>query len=85
MWVEQHSRWLGRLKGQFVVWKVLFYHQRGKLDTWSITQYDVECEGTGENKEVPYDVFQLRIANKQLIPIGDHTIEQWIAKSKPQQ
>jgi hypothetical protein len=82
MWVEQHSRWLGRLNGNLIVWKVLFYHQIGRLDTWRITQYDVECEETGEDKEVPFDAFQQRIAKKQLIPIGDHTKEQWIEKSK---
>lgn len=81
-WVEQHSRWLGRLKGELVVYRVIYYYQQGKLDTWRITHYDIECEETGQLKEVTYQVMQQQIAGKRLINIGAYTKEQWIEMSK---
>jgi hypothetical protein len=82
MWVEQHSRWLGRLKGELVVYRVIYYYQQGKQDTWHITHYDIECEETGQLKEVTYQVLQQQIAGKRLINIGAYTKEQWIEMSK---
>lgn len=81
-WVEIGSRWLGRLKGEFVVYKVWWYYEHGQRDTWYISHYDVECLETGEVKEVTYQVMQQQIANKRLINIGAYTKEQWIELSK---
>jgi hypothetical protein len=81
-WVEQHSRWLGRKEGALVVFKILFYHQAGTREHWHITQYDVVCEDTGEDKEISFEQFQQLIAAKRLVNIGEHTKEQWIEMSK---
>lgn len=82
MWVEQASRWLGRKDGELVVYFVWWYHEAGKLDTWHITHYDVECEETGVTNEVPYDTFQKLIASKRLINIGEYTKEAWLKLCK---